>query len=122
MARRKRQPNDQFVIRSGGDWVYLAYITGTGGTAITQATVSTIDRLITNTETNEETEDTGLAIATRVFDTAQDDDNLWSETFNFKDIVPAAKTPDRVKYHLQYTFTMTDGSILKTEEIDIEGD
>lgn len=114
--------NDSFTINAGGQWIYLARVkNATTGANVTQAAVSSISRVITNTVTSAVTTDS-VTVATSVFDTLQTNTNLWDETYNFSDAVVYGKTPARVRYTLQYTFTMADGSVLKTREIDVEGD
>ena len=113
--------NDTFVVNAGGHVVYLARIKGADGANITQATISSISRAITDKVTGTVTTDTPV-VADTVFDTLQTDTNLWAQTYNFLDELVSTKVPLRRRYTLQYTFTASGGEVFKTREIDLEGD
>lgn len=117
--------NDTFVVNAGGAVVYLARIQGVDGANITQAAITSIARFITDTKTGTVVEDAVTVDGTGdegVSDALQTDLNLWTESYNFKDIVEAAKIPLRRRYTLQYAFTPAVGEVFKTREIDLEGD
>lgn len=113
--------NDTFTVNEGGASVYLARIQGVGGANITQAAISSISRAITDTVTKVVVTDAPV-VASTVFDALQTDTNLWDQSYNFMDIIEAAKVPSRRRYTLQYTFTSAAGEVFKTREIDLEGD
>lgn len=114
--------NDSFLVNAGGAWSYLARIKNTRtGQGITQAAVASISRLITDTVTGTATT-SSITISSTVYDTLQTNTDLWDETFNFLDNVAYTLIPLRRRYTLQYTFTLVNGDVLKTREIDIEGD
>lgn len=114
--------NDSFVVNAGGCWTYLARVKNhSTGAGITQSIVSSIARTITNKATGEVTT-TAITVSTSVFDTLQTNTDLWDETYNFKDDVAETLITSRVKYTLQYAFTLTSGRVIKTREVDLEGD
>lgn len=113
--------NDSFVVNAGGMFVYLARIKNRTGAGITQAATSSISRVITDTTTGTPTT-TSITVSSSVFDTLQTNTDIWDQTYNFLDNVAYTLVPSRRKYTLQYTFTMSNGDVLKSREVDIEGD
>lgn len=114
--------NDSFVVNAGGAWTYLARVKNSRtGAGITQSATSSISRAITDTVTGTVTT-TAITVSSTVFDTLQTNTDLWDSTYNFLDNVAYTLVPSRRRYTCQYTFTMTNGDVFKTREIDIEGD
>jgi hypothetical protein len=115
--------NDTFVVNAGGGWSYLAFLTGHDGDIVTQASLTSISRSITDTRTNPPTVvPDAIVITDAVFDTAQSTPSLWDKDYTFKDDVQASKIPNRTKYLLQYTFTPVTGEVFKSREVTIQGD
>lgn len=113
--------NESFAVNAGGGWSYLARITLHDGEDATQADITSITRTIVDRRTGLLTTDS-VTVATAVYDELQSNAALWDKPFNFKDDVPASKIPNRYRYTLQYTITPTVGEVIKTREIDIQGD
>lgn len=113
--------NASFPVNAGGAWVYTDYVYNVTGAGLTQAATSTISRLITNKSTGAETTDS-ITVATSLYDTAQTNTAIRADTYNFLDIVPATKVTTRVRHTVQYTFTLANGTVIKTDEVDVEGD
>ena len=114
--------NQSFIVNAGGSSIYLALITGNDGAAVQQADISSISRVITDTRPPNTVTTDAITVATVIFDTEQTDTNLWTETFNMKDVIGADKFPKRNDYTLQYTFTPTSGEVFKSRELTINGD
>ena len=113
--------NDSYLVNAGAGFSYLARIKLHNGSNATQATINSITRTITNTRTGVAVTD-AVTVASVIYDTLQTNTDLWNQTFNMLDPIPASKVPDRVKYLLQYTITPSAGEVIKTRELDIEGD
>ena len=113
--------NDSFIVNAGGGWSYIARVRIHSGADATQATIQSISRSITNTVTKVVVTD-DITVATAIYDALQTNAHLCAFSFNMKDDVPATKISDRVKYKVQYTITPQAGAVIKTREIDIEGD
>ena len=117
--------NDSFVVNAGAGFSYLARIKGHSGSDVTQASLSSISRTIT--EYNQDgsiaaTTTDSLVISTAIYDTLQTNTALWDQSFNMKDDVAATKVTNRRRHTLQYTFTPASGAVFKSREVDIEGD
>lgn len=96
--------------------VIMARVYGNAGTAITQASLSSIVCKVydlTNGDTLIATRT--LVIASVVFDTLQTSDPRWTEDdtgYNFLDVVEATNFPEGGRtYRLEYKFTPASGQV-----------
>lgn len=112
--------NTEYVVNAGGGWSFIALIKNHDGSAVTQASITSITRTITDDQGNAVTDT--ISKSTAVYDTLQTNTALWDQSYNFKDDVPADKIPSRRRYALQYTFDMVSGADIKTRECDVIGD
>lgn len=113
--------NQEFVVNAGGGWSFLARIKNHSGSDVTQSSITSITRTITDTVTGTAVTDT-ITVSTAVYDTLQSNSNVWDQSYNFKDDVAADKIALRHRYTLQYTFDMGSGADIKTKEVDVIGD
>lgn len=109
-------------MNAGGGWSFLALIENHDGSAVTQASITSISRTITDTLTCTATTDS-ITKTTAVYDTLQTNTALWSEQYNFKDDVQGARISIKGRrYTLQYIFNMVVGEDVYTKECDVIGD
>lgn len=107
-------------------WIYhgtsqpvLARVKNTAGTAITKATVSKIEAEVRDkSDSDNTTYSAELTVNDVVFDTLQTDAERWTdpsgEGYNFEATLPASAFPNAERtYEALFTFTMTDGTVLK---------
>ena len=117
--------NQSFVVNAGGTFCVLMHdVRRIDGTLATPAMIESITRTIRDTRTQQETVDP-IDPATTLLNPPVDNPDLWNQTYNFKDDVPADKIPNRYRYTCQYTFQPAGAGAdqqFKSREIDLEGD
>lgn len=105
------------VVWEESGFICLARVLGNAGTAITQASISSINRKVFNRATGVEISSTALTVSAVVFDTLQTGD-IWSEDstgYNFSDGPAAADFSDANQtYRIEYTFTPASGQIFRS--------
>lgn len=100
----------------GAGAVLLARVVGNAGTPITQASLSSISRLVYVPATATSVSSGTLTISSVVYDALQTGD-LWaadSEGYNFKDTIGASTLSEgNTVYRVEYKFTPTSGEVFK---------
>ena len=92
--------------------ILMARVVGAAGTAITQATCSTITYVVVDIATGTTVSNGSLTIASVVFDTLQTD-SIWTKDttgYNFKTVLTAAMVPTGgATYRVEVKITPTSG-------------
>lgn len=106
----------------GGSPVLMARVTGNLGVPVTQATVASINRTITNKSTGVVVSSDALVVADTIYNTLQTPAAWTYDTtgFNFSDQPPAEDIDEAdVTYVVVYTLTMTTGQPIVLDPYDI---
>lgn len=102
------------VWEDGGLFV-MARVYGNAGTAITQASLTSIAYAVTLKSDGSTITSGSVTVSSSVFDTLQTSDPRWtrdSTGYNFSFAVPVAAFPTAdERYRVKFTFTPTSGSV-----------